>query len=271
MIRLLNMDPEQMLPGEIWIEIMKNLSLRDILNLEQINESFKRFSESDKGELIWAQKLETKFPGAYEFKTEGMSSREMYIRIARGFGLLNIDFTNVTDSTNLEQFPNHLFGKNDSDDSDNEIININPDSDIGVMDYFINWMMLLDNHDEVKSKLIYYIALYSDFETLKLILDNYDINYNEFLWYIMLNGNFALIPIDKLKYTLRQIEFDESISAPLEGYIIYGHFGGQDYHVPFDELPNNIQDILDKFLLSRGTVDSDDNDDLNSDDDSYDN
>lgn len=223
------MDPEEILPEEIWAsEIMKNLSLRDILSLEEINKTFKKFSESEKGELMWKQKLQNKFPGADEFKTEGMTSREMYIRIARGFGLLQIDFVN-DNNTEFETFPNHLFNL-----PDGNTIPINPDNDRGIAKYFVDWAVTLsryppfiasdrvnDDTDLVNVNHIMYGLLmnYDDYEMLDWFLDTYNVTSDDFLAYVTEDQDLEAIPLNKLKYIFSKVSDSSEFKRGLAYYL----------------------------------------------------
>lgn len=227
------------LPEEIWAnEIMKNLSLRDILNLEQTNKCFQRLSKSEKGELLWKQKLQNKFPGAYEVKTSGMPSREMYIRIAQAFGLLNVDFTNKLDpNIDLKSLPYALFGNKPSGI---DIPLINNDNDPGIAKYFIQWAMQLSTDpaflqnkrkSPVNSDLIVFQSLYVS--NYKEIIDWFLLTYNysiESFIKFMITLDISKIPVERLKYVLSQAPDKSKLKEILRSLIKRGWNYWSDEH-----------------------------------------
>lgn len=79
------------LPDEMILYLLKFLPLKDILNLEQTNSNFKTLSISPKGELVWHDKLLSRFPKALEYQSLSMSSRNYYVDLAKTFTQLGFD------------------------------------------------------------------------------------------------------------------------------------------------------------------------------------
>lgn len=184
------------LPDELKLQIITYLPLRDILNLEQTNNSFRELSMSPKGEIIWQQKLNLRFPGANIFKSESMSSREMYVRLARAFQIMDTtpeSFPNKDKSSNLSNLnltflANYLFvhpNKNYKMPGTTPIspyLQLNPTNDRGIAKYIIDLAERFSNSAnkmQPKNVMEHMIFTYPDFEMIEWYRNTYhhtDIN-----------------------------------------------------------------------------------------------
>lgn len=181
------------LPDELKLHIMYYLSLEDILNLEQINRSFKGSSGSSKGLQFWHDRLSYHFQNSLEFKTSSMSFREMYIRLYGLFMLLKISPRDFPGDLSLRNTIRDLFNHpNKPVEGINgrwilpEILTpLNPDNERGIAKYIIDLCersIMEDppyNH-AVFSTYVYEHMLYTydDFEMIEWYHQNYkhDIN-----------------------------------------------------------------------------------------------
>lgn len=83
--------PLMSLPEDMQLNIMLQMSLFDILRLEQTNSRFRELSNSSKGELMWSHKLDMRFPNAKMFKDPNKSYHDYYIDLAKTFMQLGFD------------------------------------------------------------------------------------------------------------------------------------------------------------------------------------
>lgn len=92
------------MPEDGQISIMMNMALRDILNFEQTSRKFYNLSRSPKGDLVWKNKVEDRFPGASQFKSLNMTYRDMYIRFSKFFSNPIINFDPRNPPRNLDLY-----------------------------------------------------------------------------------------------------------------------------------------------------------------------
>lgn len=101
------------LPDELKLLIIKYLPLRSILNLEQTNSSFRKLSDSLKGELVWQEKLVLRFlipinfRLLYKFKNLSRSSRDYYVTLTKTFVKLGLGEI-VNDNRLIYQFSSDI-------------------------------------------------------------------------------------------------------------------------------------------------------------------
>lgn len=152
------------LPEEMVLNIISYLPLRDLLNLEQTNSSFKALSESEKAQPFWRQRLESRFPNALQFKTQSRSFRDYYIALARVFEKMNRDPRNPAPFFLASLLPSYLF---DIPGLEPHNKNISPGdyTRYGPADFHLSLLHLNNDYDVVKylvNWVISYIPKFSE-------------------------------------------------------------------------------------------------------------
>lgn len=204
------------LPDEMWLNIMANSSLRTILDLEATNSAFRMLSKSDKGESMWQQKLESRFPNAVAFKNVDRTYRDYYIALSKAFQKLDVD-PRETHYPKVSAIPFVLFSTLKYDlvnvhRFNREVIydsvpglNLKLGADRDIYRYIISWAMQLTpdplyimytmNVDNLWVKLIYSL------DDMKWFYDTFNIPPNE-LDFILHQSVLTQITLDELKYIL---------------------------------------------------------------------